>query len=172
MHTPPGAVPANHLIADIFPALDEELSHPGNLGASRVRFLVCSLLVETTRAFTGRDQSVQEATGAVRVRGFLASLPGRCEQPWSLDDMAAACGMGRSRFSTYAMDIAGESPVSYLNRLRIRKADDLLITTGQNITDIAFDCGFNSSQYFSRVYHAYRNESPRAYRARHTLQNT
>jgi transcriptional regulator GlxA family with amidase domain len=61
----------------------------------------------------------------------------------------------------------GLTPNDYLQRLRIAKARELLTTTSQSVTEIAFAAGFASSQYFSRVFRKYTGQMPSEYRRRH-----
>lgn len=90
-----------------------------------------------------------------RVQQVLQRVEQRCEQPWSLQSMAGACGLGRSRFADLVRQQTGDTPRMYVNRLRVRKARQLLQTTDRSITDIAMGTGFGSSQYFCRVFKAY-----------------
>lgn len=58
----------------------------------------------------------------------------------------------------------------YIQRRRIEKSAELLISPqrqGTSITDIAYECGFNSSTHFSRTFRAVFNESAREFRNRH-----
>lgn len=54
----------------------------------------------------------------------------------------------------------GKSPVEYINSLRINKAISLLQESELNITEIAYECGFEDSNYFSRIFKKYKNISP------------
>jgi len=58
----------------------------------------------------------------------------------------------------------GVTPVTYLNRWRVKQARTLLETTPHSITQIALDTGFSSSTYFSRVFKAEMGMPPTAYR--------
>lgn len=109
------------------------------------------------------DSSLSSAQRTVRL--FLASLPDRAEQPWTLESMAAACGLARSRFTYYCKQITNMSPNEYLRRCRVTAAAELLRKhRNDSITDIALNCGFSSSQYFATVFHEYFGCSPREYR--------
>ena len=60
----------------------------------------------------------------------------------------------------------GCSVQSYVNTKKLREAQRLLATTGQRISEIAFQCGFASPQYFCRVFTTAYGISPKAYRVR------
>jgi AraC-like DNA-binding protein len=58
----------------------------------------------------------------------------------------------------------GHSPIEYLIRLRLRKAVEALQSSGDNVTRIAFDCGFQDSNYFSRQFRKTMGVSPSEFR--------
>ncbi len=99
-----------------------------------------------------------------RVIRFLSELEARCQDEWTLIDLATEVGLKRSRFGVICRQITGESPSTYLNRLRIRRSRKLLRTTPLSITEIAFDCGFNSSQYFAKLFRRFQGHEPTHYR--------
>lgn len=98
------------------------------------------------------------------VRLFLESLPERIHEPWTVDMMADACGLGRTRFAHYCREMVNLSPLEYLTIQRVERAKELLRTNDVRITDIAFQCGFQSSQYFATVFRKYVGASPANYR--------
>lgn len=108
-----------------------------------------------------------EAHSTRRVRAFVEHLRGDCDQIWTLEAMAARCGLGRSRFANLCRELTGDSPLVLVNRLRIDRAKALLRETSKSITEIAFDCGFSSSQYFARVFRTFTAMDSRSYRDRH-----
>jgi AraC-like DNA-binding protein len=56
------------------------------------------------------------------------------------------------------------TPAEYLTRLRMKKAKQLLKISKKSITEIAFDLGFSSSQYFATVFKKVTGITPRFYR--------
>lgn len=100
---------------------------------------------------------------------FLQGLADRVDEPWTVDDMAHECGLGRTRFVHYCKQAVNLPPLEYLNQLRIAKATELLQGTDLRITDVAARSGFSSSQYFSTVFRRYTGLRPGAVRAGRTL---
>ena len=65
----------------------------------------------------------------------------------------------------------GMTPHSYLTNLRIHMAEKLLCspdTVEQNISEIAYICGYSDSLYFSRVFKKNFGCSPKYYAAMHS----
>jgi AraC-like DNA-binding protein len=60
----------------------------------------------------------------------------------------------------------GVSPVKYIILKRIQNAKELLASSHRSIKSIAFECGFESEHYFSRLFRKVAGVSPTDYRAR------
>jgi AraC-like DNA-binding protein len=85
-------------------------------------------------------------------------------EPWTLDRMAEHCGMGVTAFSKYTCEIVNTSPIEFLNACRLDLAREKLKANGRHsITEIAFACGFNSSQYFATRFRQRFQTSPRQF---------
>ena len=61
----------------------------------------------------------------------------------------------------------GLTPNNYLGRVRLCHASYLLSHSQDAVTDIAFSCGFNDSNYFSSKFHQAFNVTPMQYRKRY-----
>ena len=79
---------------------------------------------------------------------------------WSVAELAAVCGMSRSRFARQFHEAAGCPPAQYLNRLRIARAQELL-RQGRLVQDIAVEVGYSSQPAFTRAFRAATQWSPR-----------
>lgn len=77
-----------------------------------------------------------------------------------LEKLAADNDIGYSYFRKMFKRFTGISPGQYLLQVRISKAKDLIITTDQNIKDIALITGFDSIYYFSRVFKEKTGKTP------------
>jgi AraC-like DNA-binding protein len=61
-------------------------------------------------------------------------------------------------------EFTGETPVGYLNTIRIKQAAFYLKNTNFQINHIAELCGFGDPYYFSRTFHKLTGQSPKQYR--------
>ncbi len=82
----------------------------------------------------------------------------------SLDEIAGVAALSVSRFSHKFKTEVGTPPREYINLLKIERSKQLLTTTLQSVTDIAFNLSFTSSDYFSRVFKKYTGSTPLEYR--------
>lgn len=68
--------------------------------------------------------------------------------------------------------ITGSNLRTYINTLRIAKAEQLIMTTSKPMIEIAFECGFNSVRTFNRVYKNITGIAPSAKRLPNTLEKS
>ncbi len=70
----------------------------------------------------------------------------------SLDDIANTVSISRSQCSKLFKQYTDQSPISYLNNYRLEKSREQLRNSDKNISQIAYDCGFNEQSYYSRLF--------------------
>ena len=61
-------------------------------------------------------------------------------------------------------DKLGKSVQAYVTAVKMREAKRLLGDGRLRISEIAYQCGFASPQYFCRTFTAHFGKSPKAYR--------
>ena len=81
-----------------------------------------------------------------------------------LEDVAEKFHMSKSFLSKRFKTATGFGFKEYIINLRIQNASRLLLETDKSITDIAFECGFNDSNYFGDSFRRIKGVSPRKYR--------
>lgn len=89
------------------------------------------------------------------------------DRPTNLEDMVKELPMGYSKFRKLFKDVCGISPNQYHLNLRLDKAKELLLTTDLTIKEIAYQTGFDSIFYFSRLFKKKNKDSPKTYRDKH-----
>ena len=70
----------------------------------------------------------------------------------SLEELARMTNFSKYYFCSLFKEFTGESFREYQNRLRVKKAEEMIRGTDMPITDVAFACGFNDSNYFARKF--------------------
>ena len=85
-------------------------------------------------------------------------------QPLTLDQVAHDLGVSRYHLSRGFSQRLGSSFSDYLNFLRLNEAQELLVSTDRNISDICFDCGFTSQRTFHRAFQKIYQTTPRHFR--------
>lgn len=79
----------------------------------------------------------------------------------SIDDIANAAGFSKYYFCRCFKEITGQTPLNYLNYIRLKSAKALLKSGSSNITETALKCGFNNASYFCKLYKKYFGKSPK-----------
>ena len=90
----------------------------------------------------------------------MAQVP---EQRLSVSDMARAVQISESHYFKLFHEVFGQSPASYMDRIRIERACKLL-QTDASVTDIAMDLGYKTSQHFTKVFRKITGSSPSEWR--------
>lgn len=81
----------------------------------------------------------------------------------SNDQLAALCGISCVYFRKLFVKVYGMPPAQYLTRLRIQRAQGLLIGDAGSVGDIAVACGFANIYHFSRVFKSVTGLTPTEY---------
>ncbi len=87
-------------------------------------------------------------------------------EPLSLATVAADLSVSTAHLSRLFHHSTGLPFREYLTRLRTEHAKKLLLTTGRNVTEIAYASGFQSISQFNRAFKAVHGLSPRTLRER------
>jgi AraC-like DNA-binding protein len=86
------------------------------------------------------------------------------EQEIRLCEAAAVCGLSAGHLSRLFHRSTGLTFQEYVRRFRLERACELLRTTRQPVTTIAFEAGFQSISQFHRSFKAVYGQAPLEYR--------
>lgn len=86
------------------------------------------------------------------------------ESPISIDSILDQYPLSRSHFHALFKKHTGMTFSNTLNHIRLEQSKKLLQQTEMPITEIALNCGFNDSAYFTNCFKKYTNSSPRSWR--------
>lgn len=132
------------------------------------RGIFMRLVVFLSRCYT--DTPADESIDLLRLGDAIAHIETHYTEPITLEDLAQKAHLSKRHFQRIFNECIGRSPIEHLLEIRIRKAKELLRNTEQSITDIAFDCGFQDSNYFTRQFRKISGLTPRQYRKTNKLQ--
>ncbi|WP_018614693.1 helix-turn-helix transcriptional regulator [Segetibacter koreensis] len=146
----------------IFVSLQSELFNHEIGYHTRVNQLLDELLIIITRRLTRQTNSGRDFS-----KNFLQleqKLREDLSHQWTVEEMAATVGMGTTLFNERVKSYSGFSPLNYLINIRISEAIKLLKKPDLNVTDIALDTGFYSSQHFSTTFKKLTGYTPSEFR--------
>lgn len=158
-------------IAAVFHGLSDEVLHWKRPQAeSRMLNLLNQLLLGILVVLNGQSGRPQPEPGCCRrkVELFLRDLAeneASSARVWTLPEMAAHCGMCMTSFANHCHELVNIAPVEYLIRCRLQHAArQLKKCPTVPVTEVAFQHGFNSSQYFATAFRKRFKTTPHAYR--------
>ena len=61
-------------------------------------------------------------------------------------------------------EMVDQTPIEFVNDVRMRAGAEMLDTTSMPVSDIAKKLGFSSSTFFTRTFKQYMHTTPTAYR--------
>lgn len=104
-----------------------------------------------------------------KLKNALIYIENHYTDKLSLDILAEQCGFSMYHFCHEFKKTIGKSPGEYITMYRIAKAEELLVNSELNITEIALSTGFSDANYFSRMFRKYKEDSPSAYRKKNHI---
>lgn len=146
--------------------LNEELDHkrPG------YRFVACAHLMHLV-AYLSRCYSREGRRSnhfLPRMGEVLSFIEQHYQEPITIEQLMKLGHMSESTLMRGFRRVLDRSPIEHVIRVRIAHAEEILQHREDlRITDVAFECGFTDSNYFSRQFHRLTGLSPRAYRMRY-----
>ena len=106
-----------------------------------------------------------------RLSKAMMAMHARPEAVWTLDSLADAAAMSRSRFAKHFLHIVGTTAMDYLTDWRISLAQDLL-KRGKHLKTVAPAVGYSNDAAFARAFARRTGISPNTWIANQKLQTT
>ena len=103
-------------------------------------------------------------TSLSRIMPALVHIQANLDQDLSLDRLATQVQLSKYHFHQLFRETTGETPKSYVDRLRLEWAAVQLRIRHMTVLELALECGYRSHETFSRAFRARFAASPRDYR--------
>lgn len=98
------------------------------------------------------------------LRRAMSYLSTHWKEPITLNDLAQAMGASKYHLSHLFSNRLHTNFRTYVNALRVERAQQLLRGSDASITDICYECGFESQRTFNRAFQQLIGSTPRMYR--------
>lgn len=112
--------------------------------------LINSLLTLLYNATLSSKKNIIEKENLIDIIKYYIDL--HFLEEISLDRLSSELHLNKYYILHIFKRYTGTSPIKYINTKRLQEAQYMLISKDLNITDIAFRCGFNSSNYFQTYF--------------------
>lgn len=151
------------LLEDVREALDGNL-HAASVAAGRLAALLAS----------GAPQhacSVQARGGLApwQMRAVRKHIEDRLESQVRVSDLAKLVSLSASYFSRAFKDSFGAPPHAYIVRMRVERAQSLMLTTSASLSQIAYACGLADQAHLCRCFRQATGTTPRVWRHRNAI---
>lgn len=121
-----------------------------------ILYLLCScFLAEAQHKYRITDN---------RIRKVLRHIRLNIDSPVSIDELSDMCCLSKDHFIRLFKKELQITPVQYINRKKIEKAQLKIITGDLPVKDIAYSLSFDNISYFNRLFRKYTGISPTQYR--------
>lgn len=82
----------------------------------------------------------------------------------SVDEIASVAGLGARNFKRRFANATGDTPLLYLQRLRVEAAKKYLETSTDGVDEITYRVGYEDGPSFRKLFKKMTGLSPREYR--------
>jgi AraC-like DNA-binding protein len=134
-----------------------------DLGLDEIGQMLASRLIAVV---SGQSRKKAAPTARDRRRAVEAALwiDAHSQRDIALEDVAREADVSPFHFLRLFSGVLGVTPHQYLVRARLRHAARLLICDDRDVTDVAYDTGFNDLSNFVRTFHRAAGVSPLKFR--------
>jgi AraC-like DNA-binding protein len=127
---------------------------------ARLAEVAVLIAVRSFATTDGRGAPLLQAARDPRLGRALATIHGEPARPWTVARLGRVAGMSRSGFAAAFTDSVGEAPAAYLARVRMARAERLLLERDWPLPRIAEAVGYASTAAFSVAFKRVRGIPP------------
>ncbi len=145
-------------IDEIFAQIEKEYYSHDEFSRDAIRSLVSELLVLICRASKISENKKEESPLVEKAAKYIRS---HYAEDITLADVASYCYVSKEHLSRTFKRETGFGFNEYLTAFRLKKAESLIKGMPKiRVSEVAVSCGFNDSNYFSKVYKKTYGRSP------------
>jgi transcriptional regulator GlxA family with amidase domain len=125
--------------------------------------LALALIIDAMKL--GRSEPRQKsALAAWQLRRALDFIEANCLRSIRLEELAALTGLSQSHFSRSFKASTGTAPHQCQMKMRIQRAQQLLLSGGPSISEVASETGFSDQAHFTRIFRQMTGTTPAHWR--------
>ena len=128
-----------------------------------------SMLIEIFAYYIGNipegNLLLSPSSSVKKLNYLLLYIENNISLDLTVEKLAKMAGFHPNYFIRFFKKHMGNSPINYINKIKMEKAKELLsINDEMNISEIAYTIGFNDVYHFSKVFKKYTGFSPSEFR--------
>ncbi|MCH8555087.1 MAG: AraC family transcriptional regulator [Schleiferiaceae bacterium] len=129
--------------------------------SNSTRELIATLLQTHARHFL--LDNLNKLSTKNRLAHVVLYIKKHLDTPLSISKLADMACLSRAQFFRAFQRELGETPVQFINRERLVKAKKLMLHEGRTPTQVCYDVGFSSLNYFCRLFRQIEGVSPKTW---------
>lgn len=102
-----------------------------------------------------------------RINRVIKAIIRNPDGDWTTETLAGLAGISAFHFHRIFRALTGETMFAFLQRRKLLRALELIDEGRFTLTEVAFECGFDSGSSLSRAFRKHFNCTPTEYRQRH-----
>lgn len=154
--------------ADMFRQISTDLAGGSDTDLLVTRSRILTLLLTVLRDVSSQTLTIRESDATTtrrkeildQAKEYLATHYRQCV---SLDEVADAIDISPYYLSHVFSEESGLSLFSHLTTIRMKKAAELLQARSLNVSEVAYEVGYESPNYFSKVFRKHFGCSPTSF---------
>lgn len=87
-----------------------------------------------------------------------------------IEELADSVNLGRTVFYGKIKALVGMTPSDFLRRMRMQRAEELIVKSRMNFSEIAFKVGFSDPKYFTKCFKKETGMTPSEYRQKYLTE--
>lgn len=115
--------------------------------------------------FTGQKTHQDEM-----VKQAQAYIENHVDEKISVEELSSRFAVGRRNFDRRFIKATGNTPVEYLQRVKIESAKKVFETTGKTINEVMYEVGYSDVKAFREVFKKITGMSPLEYRSKYNKE--
>lgn len=151
------------VIAELVTAVSSTLNDERD-SAEECLSRVAAILQPLQKQETKARERMKGGLAPWQVRKVTSHIEANLDKSIKSGDLAALLDLNPCHFSRAFRDSFGSSPLEYVIRRRMERAQGLMLSTDAPLSQIALECGLADQAHFSRLFRRTVGESPRAWR--------
>lgn len=118
-------------------------------------------LDDTARRYFANESARKTSDTVADIKNYIEA---NYQRSITLGDLSRDAHLHPNYLHRIFIQNAGMTPLEYLTDFRLKKANELLLTTDYKISEIASACGFNTPSYFIRLFKRRQGVTPNEFR--------
>jgi transcriptional regulator GlxA family with amidase domain len=112
----------------------------------------------------------QKLHGDEMVKKAQAFIESKLSEKITINDLSSEFAVGRRNFDRRFFKATGNTPVEYLQRIKIEAAKKAFESTGKTISEVMYEVGYSDVKAFRRVFRKVTGMLPLEYRSRYNKE--